>query len=360
MKKRSKFLAMLLSTAVAVSSLTGISVFAADKTSGAEETRTVVDATGAEVEVPAHPKRIAVPAMVLPNMVYALQGNAENMVSIPPAAYSGWEMSILKDLAPELEDVDTTMVNDDFSVNVEALADADVDLVLNWDSETDQAEQLKALGIPCVLVSSAKDMDEFFAEKWAKDETLTVKEALSSQISIIGENMNIRRFEKVTEENGFVASYIHAGGKIGVLVEADTANATDAVKECLKNVAMQIAALNPKYLSSDDVDAEYKEHEKEILLAQAKNDPKNANKPDEIIEKMITGRLNKELKEVCLLEQEYVKAENKENVKKYVESVAKAEGVSINLKSFVRFETGEGLEKKEEDFAAEVAAQMGN
>lgn len=158
MKKRSKFLAMLLSTAVAVSSLTGISVFAADKTSGEEETRTVVDATGAEVEVPAHPKRIAVPAMVLPNMVYALQGNAENMVSIPPAAYSGWEMSILKDLAPELEDVDTTMVNDDFSVNVEALADADVDLVLNWDSETDQAEQLKALGIPCVLVSSAKDI----------------------------------------------------------------------------------------------------------------------------------------------------------------------------------------------------------
>ena len=159
MKKRSKFLAMLLSTAVAVSSLTGISVFAADKTSGEKETRTVVDATGAKVEVPAHPKRIAVPAMVLPNMVYALQGNAENIVSIPPAAYSGWEMSILKDLAPELEDVDTTMVNDDFSVNVEALADADVDLVLNWDSETDQAAQLKALGIPCVLVSSAKDMD---------------------------------------------------------------------------------------------------------------------------------------------------------------------------------------------------------
>ena len=158
-KKIKVYLPCYLSTAVAVSSFTGISVFAADKTSGEEETRTVVDATGAEVEVPAHPKRIAVPAMVLPNMVYALQGNAENMVSIPPAAYSGWEMSILKDLAPELEDVDTTMVNDDFSVNVEALADADVDLVLNWDSETDQAEQLKALGIPCVLVSSAKDMD---------------------------------------------------------------------------------------------------------------------------------------------------------------------------------------------------------
>ena len=208
--------------------------------------------------------------------------------------------------------------------------------------------------------TSAADIDAFLAEPWALDTSVTVDEKLKAMIAVIGENMNIRRFEQVEEANGFVASYIHAGGKIGVLVEADTANATDAVKECLKNVAMQIAALNPKYLSSDDVDAEYKEHEKEILLAQAKNDPKNANKPDEIIEKMITGRLNKELKEVCLLEQEYVKAENKENVKKYVESVAKAEGVSINLKSFVRFETGEGLEKKEEDFAAEVAAQMGN
>ena len=207
--------------------------------------------------------------------------------------------------------------------------------------------------------TSAADIDAFLAEPWALDTSVTVDEKLKAMIAVIGENMNIRRFAKI-ETEGTVVSYIHAGGKIGVLVEADTANATDAVKECLKNVAMQIAALNPKYLSSDDVDAEYKEHEKEILLAQAKNDPKNANKPDEIIEKMITGRLNKELKEVCLLEQEYVKAENKENVKKYVESVAKAEGVSINLKSFVRFETGEGLEKKEEDFAAEVAAQMGN
>ncbi len=176
-------------------------------------------------------------------------------------------------------------------------------------------------------------------------------------IAVIGENMNIRRFEKVTTD-GLLVSYIHAGGKIGVIVEAQTDSSSDAVKECLKNVAMQVAALNPKYVSSDDVDAEYKEHEKEILLAQAKNDPKNANKPDNIIEKMITGRLNKELKEVCLLEQEYVKAENKENVGKYVESVAKAEGCALKVTNFVRFETGDGLEKKEEDFAAEVAAQM--
>lgn len=205
--------------------------------------------------------------------------------------------------------------------------------------------------------TSAADIDAFLAEPWAADTSVTVDEKLKAMIAVIGENMNIRRFEKVTTD-GLVVSYIHAGGKIGVLVEADTDSSSDAVKECLKNVAMQIAALNPKYVSSDDVDPEYKEHEKQILLAQAKNDPKNANKPDEIIEKMITGRLNKELKEVCLLEQEYVKAENKENVGAYVQNVAKAEGCTINVKKFVRFETGEGLEKKEEDFAAEVAAQM--
>lgn len=205
--------------------------------------------------------------------------------------------------------------------------------------------------------TQAEDIEGFMAEKWALDPSMTVKEKLSSMISIIGENMNIRRFEKVTTD-GLLVSYIHAGGKIGVIVEAQTDSSSDAVKECLKNVAMQVAALNPKYVSSDDVDADYKEHEKEILLAQAKNDPKNANKPDNIIEKMITGRLNKELKEVCLLEQEYVKAENKENVGKYVESVAKAEGCALKVTNFVRFETGDGLEKKEEDFAAEVAAQM--
>ena len=207
------------------------------------------------------------------------------------------------------------------------------------------------------LETSAVDLDAFLAEPWKADTSVTVDEKLKAMIAVIGENMNIRRFEKVTTD-GLLVSYIHAGGKIGVIVEAQTDSSSDAVKECLKNVAMQVAALNPKYVSSDDVDADYKEHEKEILLAQAKNDPKNANKPDNIIEKMITGRLNKELKEVCLLEQEYVKAENKENVGKYVESVAKAEGCALKVTNFVRFETGDGLEKKEEDFAAEVAAQM--
>ncbi len=206
--------------------------------------------------------------------------------------------------------------------------------------------------------SGAADLEAFMEEAWAEDSSKTVKEELASMIATIGENMNIRRFEKVSCEQGLVVDYIHAGGKIGVLIAAETDNTGDAVKECLKNVAMQVAAMNPKYLSSEDVSEDYKEKEKELLLAQAKNAPANANKPDNIIEKMIMGRLNKELKEVCLTEQVYVKAENKESVAKYVESVAKAEGCSINLVRFVRYETGEGLEKKNEDFAAEVAAQL--
>ncbi len=179
----------------------------------------------------------------------------------------------------------------------------------------------------------------------------TVGETLTAKIAKIGENMNIRRFERI-ETTGVVVDYIHAAGKIGVLVEAD-AEDTDAVRECLKNVAMQVAALSPKYLSSADIPDDYKEHEKAILIAQLQNDPKNANKPAEIIEKMIGGRLAKEFKEVCLLEQEYVKAENKESVGKYVENVG-----GITVKSFARFETGEGLEKKDENFADEVASMV--
>ena len=206
--------------------------------------------------------------------------------------------------------------------------------------------------------TDAADIDAFKAEKWALDTSMTVDEKLAAMIAKIGENMNIRRFEKIVSEDGIVVSYIHAAGKIGVLVEAKTENNDERVKEALKNVAMQVAALNPKYVSTDDVPEEYKEHEKEILIAQAKNDPKNANKPENIIEKMITGRLAKELKEICLLEQEYVKAENKETVAKYLEMVSKEVGTPVELKRFVRFETGEKIEKKNEDFAAEVAAQM--
>ncbi len=211
------------------------------------------------------------------------------------------------------------------------------------------------------LTTTAADMDAFMEEKWAADETLTVKEALSSQISIIGENMNIRRFKQVVEENGVVVSYIHAGGRIGVLVDVETSVVNDAVKEMGKNIAMQIAALNPKYTSRDEVSADFIEHEKSILMAQIQNDPKEASKPEKVIQGMIQGRINKEMKEICLLDQTYVKAEDgKQSVAQYVAQVAKETGASITVKGFVRFETGEGLEKKEENFAEEVAKQMGN
>ena len=208
------------------------------------------------------------------------------------------------------------------------------------------------------LKSEAANMDEFMAEKWEKDPTLTVKEALSSQISIIGENMNIRRYEKVSVENGFVASYIHAGGKIGVLVAVDTDVVNDEIKEMAKNVAMQAAALKPLYTSRDEVDADYIAKEKEILTAAARNEKPDA--PDKIIEGMVMGRVNKELKEICLLDQVYVKAEDgKQSVGKYVESVAKANNAKVKIVKFVRYETGEGMAKKEENFAEEVAKQMG-
>lgn len=209
------------------------------------------------------------------------------------------------------------------------------------------------------LASGAADMDAFMAEKWAKDETLTVAETLSSQISIIGENMKIRRFEKLTEENGFVASYIHAGGKIGVLVDVETDVVNDEIREMAKNVAMQAAALKPLYTNRDEVDADYIEKEKEILTVAAKNEKPDAN--DKIISGMVMGRINKELKEICLLDQVYVKAEDgKQSVSQYVAQVAKANNAKVAIKKFVRFETGEGLEKKEENFAEEVAKQMGN
>ena len=210
------------------------------------------------------------------------------------------------------------------------------------------------------LNTTAADIDAFLAEAWALDTTKTVKEALAAQIAVIGENMNIRRFAQVEEQNGFIASYTHMGGKIGVLVDVETDVVNDAVKEMARNVAMQIAALKPQYTSDKEVSADYIEHEKEILMAQIQNDPKESQKPAKVIEGMITGRIKKELKEICLLDQTYVKAEDgKQSVAKYVEQVAKENGAKIQIKGFVRYETGDGLEKKEENFAEEVAKQMG-
>ena len=207
-----------------------------------------------------------------------------------------------------------------------------------------------------VADSDAADMDAFMAEAWAADTTKTVKDALVEKVAVIGENLNIRRFEKIVTD-GCVVDYIHGGGRIGVLIEAEADVVNDEIKKCLKNVAMQVAAMSPKYTSRAEVSQEYMDHEKEILLAAAKKE--NPEKPENIIEKMIIGRLNKELKEICLLDQAYVQ-DSDLTVAKYVEKVAIENNANVTVKRFVRFETGEGIEKKQEDFAAEVAAQMGN
>ena len=204
------------------------------------------------------------------------------------------------------------------------------------------------------LASGAADVEAMLEEAWNEDASKTVKEVLVEKTATIGEKLSIRRFAKVSGDA--VVSYTHGGGRIGVLVSATTATPNDDVKEALTNVAMQIAAMSPKFISQKDVDQEYIEHEKEIIKAQIENDPKEAAKPDKVKEGMIMGRINKEMKEICLLDQVYVKAEDgKQNVAKYLESVAK----DLVITEFVRYEVGEGLEKKVDDFAAEVAAQAG-
>ncbi|MBR0163444.1 MAG: elongation factor Ts [Lachnospiraceae bacterium] len=212
--------------------------------------------------------------------------------------------------------------------------------------------------------SDAKDLDAFLAEKWNEDTSKSVKDALVEITAVISEKIDIRRFEKVTEPDGVVVPYVHGGGRISVIIDAVTDKVTDNIKEALKNVAMQVAAMNARYVNLSDVPEEFKEHEKEILLAQAikENDdaPEGKKKPKEIIEKMLIGRLNKELKEMCLNEQVYVRAEDgKQTVAQYLAQVAKEEGAALSVRRFVRFETGEGIEKKEENFAEEVAKQAG-
>ena len=248
-----------------------------------------------------------------------------------------------------------TLVSEDEKSAVVVEVNSETDFV----AKNEKFQEYVAQVAEAAMETSAATTEEFLAQPWKFDTTKTVQEALAGQVAVIGENLQIRRFAKVSEENGFIASYTHMGGKIGVLVDVETDVINDAVKEMAKNVAMQAAALKPVYTSDKDVEPEYIEKEKAILLAQIQNDPKESQKPEKVIQGMIQGRINKELKEICLLDQVYVKAEDgKQSVGKYVEQVAKENGAKITIKGFVRFETGEGIEKKEENFAEEVAKQM--
>jgi len=186
-------------------------------------------------------------------------------------------------------------------------------------------------------------------------EYATVEEALTQKIAKIGENMSVRRVAKCTEEGVKYVGYLHMGGKIGVIVGLKTEATAAEVAVCGKDVAMQIASMNPQFVDESSVDPEFIAHEKEVLIAQAAKEA--PDKPQNIIEKMIQGRLNKQLKETCLVEQAFVKDSNM-TVKEYVNSVAKEIGKPIQVVSMVRYEVGEGIEKKQENFAEEVAKQI--
>lgn len=204
--------------------------------------------------------------------------------------------------------------------------------------------------------SDAENLEDFLAEAWKFEDGKSVNDALVAAIAVISENLKIRRFAKMEEENGFITVYTHAGGKIVVLLDVETDVVNDAIVDMAKNVAMQVAAMRPKYNSRAEVDQDYIEKEKEVLLAAAKNEKPNAN--EKIWNGMVMGRINKELADICLQDQVYVKAEDgKQTVGKYIAEVGKANGANLNVKGFIRFETGEGIEKKVENFAEEVAAQ---
>ena len=204
-----------------------------------------------------------------------------------------------------------------------------------------------------VIVGNPADVDALMQCKYPGSE-LTVAEILPEKVMSIGENLQIRRFVRF-DKNTSVA-YVHAGGKIGVLVNLAVEGGIDAT-EIGKNVAMQIAALNPRFWDKSDVTEDVLEEEKKIALALMDQDPKMASKPQQVKEKIVLGKMNKFYEENCLLQQEYVK-DGSMTVEKYIASAAKELGGSVKFVDAVRFMKGEGIEKKQEDFAAEVAAQM--
>jgi elongation factor Ts len=204
-----------------------------------------------------------------------------------------------------------------------------------------------------VAQTTSTTVDELVSEKYIADEAMTITEAVTVLIAKLGENMSVRRFEKFSIENGVVQSYIHGGGRIGVLVELACEKQDDVLIQIGKDVAMQIAAANPLFLDNTCVDNETLEKEKEIYRVQALNE----GKPEKIVEKMVMGRVNKYYKEVCLIEQIWVKNSDY-TITKYLQEESKKLGADIKITRFVRFERGEGIEKKVENFAEEVQRQV--
>ena len=243
---------------------------------------------------------------------------------------------------------------------VDILAQGDSVAMVEVNSETDfvaKNDSFKSFVkgvLETILSEKPADVDALLACKFSGTDD-TVDAVLKDKTFQIGEKLSIRRFAVV---DGLTSTYVHGGGTIGVIVKAESECADkDAVKAVLKNVALQIAAMNPKYLDKDSVPAADLEAEKEILMAQINNDEKNASKPEAVKEKMILGKIGKFYDTNCLLEQEYVK-EDKVKVSAYVASEANNLGADIKITSFLRYEKGEGIEKREDNFADEVASMV--
>ncbi len=241
--------------------------------------------------------------------------------------------------------------------------------VIEINSQTDfaaRSERFRAFAEAAArqaLHSSAGTVEEFLEEAWEEDSAKTVREAFAELTAVIKEKLVIRRFARVEDEEGCLVTYLHGEGRIGVILDARFEGGREEVRTALRNVAMQIASMRPRYISRDQVPEDYMAHEKEILLARTLEEnerlPEKARKPEAIVQRMVAGRLNKQLAEICLLDQVYVRAEDgKQTVGQYLAQVGKACGCRIVLREFVRFETGEGIEKKQDDFAREVMDQV--
>ena len=246
------------------------------------------------------------------------------------------------------EGIVKTYISEDKKAGSVVEFNCETDFVAANDEFISFAERLAEM----IVETGAENVEALLNEKFDAD--TTVSDALKALIAKLGENMTVRRFTKFAIENGVVKSYIHGGGRIGVLVEVACDTASDVLDEVAKEVCMQIAAANPLFLSEDQVDAASVEKEKEIYRVQALNE----GKPENIVEKMVEGRIKKYYKEVCLLDQLWVK-DNDKTIAKFLAEKSKEVGSPITITRFVRYERGEGIEVEKVDFAAEVAAQMG-
>ncbi|MDF2671985.1 MAG: elongation factor Ts [Clostridiales bacterium] len=242
-------------------------------------------------------------------------------------------------------------------VSTYIVEDNSVGAIVEFNCETDFVAQNKdfiqmSLGLAKqVALSSYNTLEELLEDKYIENNTVTVKEAITGLIAKLGENLSLRRFTKLAATNGVVLGYIHGGGRIGVIVNVE-GGTSDIVKEVAKELTLQIAASNPLFLSKEDVDNTSLDKEREIYRQQALNE----GKPEKIVEKMVDGRIQKYYKEVCLIEQLWIRDQDF-TIKKFIENKSKELGTEIKVVKFVRYEKGEGLEKKEENFAEEVMKQ---